>query len=354
MAHLFEPFSIKGITLRNRIGMSPMCQYMATDGMANDWHRVHIDTRAVGGVGLILVEATAVEARGRITPYDLGLWNDEQIQPLAEIAHFVKSQGAVPGIQLGHAGRKASTMRPWEGGKPLPLEDPQAWPVIGASPLPFNEGYPTPRVLERAEIAAIQQSFCQAAKRALEAGFEWLEIHGAHGYLLHNFYSSLSNQRTDSYGGSYENRIRFILETARAVRGVWPERLPLAVRLSCTDWVEGGWCIEESVELSCRLKEAGVDLIDCSSGGNIPKAPIPVGAGYQIPLAEAIRQGAHIATAGVGLITAPQQADEIVRNRRADIVLLGRELLRNPYWPLQAAQALGQPAPVPNPYLRAF
>ncbi len=354
MSHLFEPFTLRGVTLRNRIGMSPMCQYSAENGFANDWHKVHLGTRASGGAGLIIVEATAVEARGRITPEDLGLWCDAQVEPLAEINRFLRSQGAVAGIQIAHAGRKASANRPWDGGSPIPPEDPRAWQVVGASPIPFAEGYPTPQALDLAGIREVQAAFCQSAERALAAGFEWLEIHGAHGYLIHSFYSPLSNQRTDEYGGSFENRIRFLLETARGMRQVWPERLPLTVRLSCTDWVSGGWSVEESVELARRLKAEGVDLIDCSSGGNLPKAPVPVGASYQVPLAETIRQGAQIPTAAVGLITAPPQADEILRNNRTDLVLLGRELLRDPYWPIHAAEALKQPAPIPAPYLRAF
>ncbi len=354
MPHLFEPFTLHSVTLRNRIGVSPMCQYSAQDGLANDWHLVHLGSRAVGGAGLIIVEATAVEARGRISPGDLGLWSDAQVEPLARAAAVIKANGAIPGIQIAHAGRKASTLRPWEGGGPLSANDPRGWPVVGASPLPFAEGYPAPHALNLAEIRQVQAAFRAAAGRALAAGFEWLEIHAAHGYLIHSFYSPLSNQRDDAYGGNFDNRTRFLVETVQEVRRTWPERLPLTVRLSCTDWIEGGWTISDTAALARRLKAEGVDLIDCSSGGNAAKAALPLGPGYQVPLAEAVRGEAEIPVAAVGLITAPEQADEIIRNGRADLVLLGRQLLRDPYWPLHAAQALKQPAPVPPQYLRAF
>ncbi len=353
MPHLFEPFTLRGVTLRNRIGMSPMCQYSYTEGFSNDWQLAHLGARAAGGAGLVIAEASAVEARGRITPQDAGIWSDEHIEPLMRVTGFIKEQGAVAGIQIAHAGRKASTRRPWDGGGPIPPADPGYWPVVGASPIPFAEGYQQPRELSTTEIQDVQAAFAAAARRALEAGFEWLEIHGAHGYLMHSFYSPLSNQRTDEYGGSFENRTRFLIETARAVRRVWPERLPLTVRLSCTDWLEGGWAVEDAAALGGKLKEEGVDLIDCSSGGNAPRAPVPLGPGYQVPLSEAVRQ-AGIATAAVGLITSPAQADEIIRNGRADIVLLGRELLRDPYWPIHAAIALKQSAPVPPQYLRGY
>lgn len=353
MAHLFESFRLRSMTLRNRIGMSPMCQYSAEEGLATDWHLVHLGARAAGGAGLVLVEATAVEARGRISPYDLGLWQAAQIEPLARITRFVRGQGAVPGIQLAHAGRKAGTARPWEGGQPL-HDEHGGWTPVGPSALPFGEGYRTPVELSLADIEGLIESFRAAAIRAHEAGFGWLELHGAHGYLIHSFLSPLSNRRNDTYGGSFANRTRFARETARAVRAVWPEELPLAMRLSCTDWIEGGWSLEESVELARLLAGEGVDLIDCSSGGAAPGARIPAGAGYQVPFAEAIRRQAGIATAAVGLITAPAQADEIVRNGRADLVLLGRELLRDPAWPLYAARALEQPLPMPAQYHRAF
>ena len=356
MPHLFDPFTLRGVTLRNRIGMPPMCQYSAVDGMAADWHTVHYGARAVGGVGLIIVEATAVEARGRITPNDLGLWDDAQIEPLARLTRLLKEHGAAPGIQIAHAGRKAGTYRPW--GSPasgsIPAGDPRHWQTVGASPLPFNADYLPPRALSVEEIHTIQDAFAATARRALAAGFEWLEIHRAHGYLLHSFYSPLANQRLDEYGGSFENRTRFLLETVAKVRQVWPEHLPLIVRLSCTDWLEGGWSLADTLLLAQRLKDAGVDLLDCSSGGNAPAAPAVMGPGYQVPFAEAVRREVGLPTAAVGLITAPTHAEEIILNGRADLVLLGRELLRNPYWPLQAAQALKKSGLAPAQYLRSF
>lgn len=354
MPHLFDPITIKGITLRNRIGVSPMCMYSYTDGFSNDWQIIHLGARAAGGAGLVIAEATAVEARGRITPHDLGIWSDEHIEALARMTRVVRENGAVAGIQIAHAGRKASTQRPWDGGKLIPPDAPFGWQVVGPSPVAYNEAYGLPHELNLSEIRAVQESFQAAARRALAAGFEWLELHAAHGYLIHSFYSPVSNQRADDYGGSFENRIRFMLETVRAVRSVWPERLPLTARISGTDWVEGGWTVDESIELARRLKVEGLDLIDCSSGGGASQAKIPVGAGYQVPISEAVRRGAEIATAAVGLITSPAQADEIIRNGRADVVLLGREMLRDPYWALHAAQALKQPAPIPAQYLRAF
>ncbi len=354
MPALFDSLTLQGVTLRNRIGLSPMCQYSYPDGFSNDWQLVHLGARAAGGAGLILTEATAVEPAGRITPDDLGIWSDSHVEPLRRVTRFLKGQGAVAGIQLAHAGRKASTQRAWDGGKPIAAHMPRGWQVVGPSPIPFTAAHQTPRELTAEEIRELQEAFRAAAARALAAGFEWLEIHGAHGYLLHSFYSPLSNRRADEYGGSFENRVRFLRETVRAVRSVWPERLPLAVRISGTDWAEGGWCVEEAVQLACRLKAEGVDLIDCSAGGNSADAAVPVGAGYQVPISEAVRRGAEIRTATVGLITAPAQADEIIRNDRADLVLLGREMLRDPHWPLHAAQTLKQPAPVPPQYLRAF
>lgn len=354
MTHLFEPFTLRGVTLRNRIGMSPMCQYSYVDGMANDWSMAHLGARAAGGAGLIIAEATAVEARGRITPDDLGLWNDAQIEALAPVTRFIKSQGALAGVQIAHAGRKASSARPWDGGGPLPADDPRGWQSVAPSPVPFDAEHPTPEALSLDGIAQVQAAFRDAAARALAAGFEWLEIHAAHGYLIHSFYSPLSNRRTDAYGGSFENRTRFLCETVQAVRSVWPERLPLGVRLSCTDWSADGWQPEDTVELARQLKPEGVDIIDCSSGGNLAHAQVPVGSGYQVPFAEMVRRGAGIATQAVGMITAPAQADEIVRNGRADMVLLGRELLRDPSWPCHAAQALKVTPPVPPQYLRAY
>jgi 2,4-dienoyl-CoA reductase-like NADH-dependent reductase (Old Yellow Enzyme family) len=354
MPALFDALTVCGVTLRNRIGVSPMCQYSYTDGFSNDWQLAHLGARAAGGAGLILTEATAVEPRGRISPDDVGIWSDAHVDPLARVTRFIREQGAVAGIQIAHAGRKASTQRAWDGGKPILPDMPRGWQVVGASAIPFAEGHQTPRELTKTEIRELQDAFRAAAVRALAAGFEWLEIHGAHGYLIHSFYSPLSNRRTDEYGGSFDNRIRFLMETVRAVRPVWPERLALTVRISGTDWAEGGWRVEEAVQLAVRLKAEGVDLIDCSAGGNIADARIPVGAGYQVPISEAVRRGADILTATVGLITEPMQADEIIRNDRADVVLLGRQMLRDPYWALHAAQSLKQPAPVPAQYLRAF
>ena len=356
MPHLFDPFTLRGVTLRNRIGMSPMCQYCAVDGLANDWHMIHYASRAVGGAGLIIVEATAVDPRGRITPDDLGLWDDAQIDPLAQIAGSIKEHGSVPGIQIGHAGRKASTHRPWgaTASGALSSDDPLGWQPVGPSPVPFKQDYHIPHALSIEEIYFIQDAFAAAARRAFAAGFEWLEIHGAHGYLLHSFYSPLTNQRTDIYGGSLENRTRFLLETASKVRQVWPEHLPLAVRLSCTDWVENGWTSHDSVILAQYLKSIGVDLIDCSSGGNVPDPPTAIAPGYQVPLADAVRHQASIPTAAVGLITSPEQAEDIIHNGHADIVLLGREFIRSPYWPLHAAKVLGQSGAVPGQYLRGF
>ncbi len=354
MPHLFEPLTVRGVTLRNRIGVSPMCMYSYEDGMVNDWQLVHQGARAAGGAGLIIAEATAVERRGRITPADAGLWSDAHVEPLRRVTRFVRQYGAVPGIQIAHAGRKASCQRPWDGGKPFAAGAPRGWQVVGASPIPFDAGYQIPHELSQPEILEIEVAFIAAAKRALEAGYEWLEIHAAHGYLFHGFYSPLSNRRTDGYGGSFEGRIRFLLETTRGVREAWPERLPLSVRISGTDWTEGGWTIEESVELARHLKSLGVDLIDCSSSGNVANAKVPLSPGYQVHVAEAVKQGAGILTAAVGLINTPAQADGIVRGGCADLVMLGRAMLRDPYWALHAAQELNQPVPVPPQYLRAF
>ncbi|MDX1992892.1 MAG: NADH:flavin oxidoreductase/NADH oxidase [bacterium] len=354
LAHLFEPLSLRGVTLRNRIGVSPMCMYSAEDGRANDWHLVHLGARAAGGAGLIIAEATAVEARGRISPCDLGLWDDNHIEPLARVTRFIREQGAAAGIQLAHAGRKAGTARPWEGGKPL--SDAQGgWDVIGPSAIPFTDAFRTPQAMTLDDIRTVQQAFKAAAVRALEAGFDLIELHGAHGYLIHSFYSPLSNQREDDYGGSFENRVRFLIETTRLVRTVWPEEKPLAVRLSATDWVEGGWTLEDSIALAKLLRHEGVDLVDCSSGGAAAGVQIPVAPGYQVHLAEGVRREAGIPAAAVGLISSPEAADAIVREGQADVVLLGRELLRDPHWPLRAAQALGvAQKPTPPQYLRAY
>ena len=348
MPHLFDSLTLRGVTLRNRIGVSPMCQYSAEDGIANDWHLVHLGARAAGGAGLVIAEATAVEARGRISPGCTGIWSDAHTAPFARIAEFMTGQGAVPGIQIAHAGRKASSrlgdyLSDEEGG----------WEIVGPSAVPFHDSARVPRALTVAEIAGIQQKFADAARRAREGGFGWLEVHGAHGYLMHSFHSPLSNVRTDNYGGSFENRIRFTVETIRAVREVWPEDRPLSIRLSCSDWAEGGWTLEETVALARTLKGEGVDIIDCSGGGGTPLAEVPVGAGYQVPFAEAVRKEAGIPTAAVGMITQPMQADGIIRNGRADMVLLAREMLRNPYWPQRAARELGHEGPIPVQYERA-
>jgi len=356
MSHLFAPFTLKSITLRNRIGVSPMCMYSAEDGTVNDWHLVHLGARAAGGAGLVIAEATAVSPEGRISPQDAGIWADRHIEPIARVVRFIQSQGAVAGIQLAHAGRKASVARPWEGGAHV-ADDAGGWPVIAPSPIAFGGSLTkTPREMSLADIARVQADFVSATRRALGAGYQWLELHSAHGYLSHQFLSPLSNHRTDQYGGNFENRIRFLLETTRAVRAVWPADLPFTVRISCTDWVEGGWSLDESVELARRLKAEGVDLIDCSSGGTALAAKIPVGSGYQVPMSERIRREAGIATAAVGLITDPAQADQIVRTGQADVVLLARELLRDPHWPIRAARALHvKPLPEPPPqYARAW
>ena len=353
MSHLFEPLKIRGVTLRNRIGVSPMCQYSSVDGFASDWHLVHLGSRAVGGAALVIAEATGVEARGRISPNDLGIYKDEHIEGHAKVARFVTEHGAVPGIQIAHAGRKASTGRPWEGGK-LILPEHGGWQPVGPAPEPFAPGYAIPVPLDQAGINQAIQSFRAAAQRSLEAGYRWLEIHAAHGYLLHSFCSPLSNTRTDGYGGSFENRVRLVLEITRSVREVWPEDLPLGVRISSTDWVEGGWALEDSVELSRLLKVEGVDLVDCSSGGVVAVAPIPVGPNYQVPFAEEIRRRTGVLTGAVGFITEPKQADEIIRNERADVVFLARQFLRDPYWPIHAAIELGQAVPAPAQYVRAF
>ncbi len=350
--HLFSPLRLREVELRNRIVVSPMCQYSSEDGFASDWHLVHLGSRAVGGAAL--TEASAVLPEGRISPNDLGIWKDEHIEMLARIFSFVRQQGAVPGMQLAHAGRKASTARPWEGGKPLGANRGGWSPIFGASPIPFDHGYQTPNELDRAGLAEIREAFAHAARRALAAGAQVVEIHAAHGYLLHSFFSSLSNKRTDEYGGSFENRIRLLCETVEAVRAVWPDEFPLFVRISATDWTEGGWTVNDSVALARKLKSLGVDLVDCTSGGNVADAKIPTGAGYQLPFAAKVRAEAEIATGAVGLITSPEQANQIIRNGQADVVLMAREFLRHPYWPLNAARPLHQKMPPPPQYARAF
>ncbi|MBS1582687.1 MAG: NADH:flavin oxidoreductase/NADH oxidase [Acidobacteria bacterium] len=351
MARLFEPLTLRGITLPNRIGVSPMCQYSCEDGFASDWHLVHLGSRAVGGAGLVLTEAAAVTPEGRISPQDLGLWSDAHAEPLARIAAFIRSQQAVPGIQLAHAGRKASRSRPWEGDRWMEAAE-GGWTRLGPSPLPYGP-VPPPRAMDAADLAAVRDAFVAAAGRAVDAGFQVVELHAAHGYLLHEFMSPLSNHREDAYGGSPEARMRFPLEVAEAVRAAMPEALPLFVRVSATDWVEGGWTLEDTVAFAARLKALGADLVDCSSGGLDPGARITSGPNYQVPFAEAVRREAGIPTAAVGLITAPPQAEAILQAGQADLILLGREELRDPYWPLHAADALEHKAPWPAQYLRA-
>lgn len=347
---LLSPLTIRGVTFRNRIVMAPMCQYIAKDGLADDWHLVHLGSRASGGVSLVIVEATAVTADGRITHGDLGIWSDAHIEPLARIARFVESQGAIPGIQLAHAGRKGSCDLPWKGGAGLLTPEVGGWPVVGPSAIRFDDGYPLPTALDEAGIEGIVAAFEAATKRALKAGFRLIEVHSAHGYLLHEFLSPLSNQRSDAYGGSLENRMRLTLRVAQRTRELVPAELPVFVRISGTDWAEGGWDIDQSVVLSRRLKELGIDLIDVSSGGLVPRARIPVARGYQVPLARKIRSEAGIATGAVGLITEAAHANEIVTSEDADLVFLARELLREPYWAIKAEQELGEEPTWPISY----
>ncbi len=353
MPDLFDPLTLRGVTFRNRIGVSPMCQYSSNDGFASDWHLVHLGSRAVGGAGLVMAEATAVTPDGRISPFDLGLWSDAHIAMLARITTFVDAHGAVPGIQLAHAGRKASTAVPWAGEGPVGAADGGWSPIWAPSPIPFTEGWQIPRELSLEDIAGVVTAFAAATRRAYDAGFRVLEVHAAHGYLLHEFLSPLSNRRADAYGGSFENRTRLVREVVEAVRREWPERYPLFVRISATDWLEGGWDLEQSIGLARLLRRSGVDLVDCSSGGIARGATIPLGPGYQVPFAARIRREAEIATAAVGLITEAAQADAIVVEGQADLVLLARQFLREPYFPLHAARALGQEGPWPKQYLRA-
>ncbi len=351
---LFTPLQIRDVVLPNRIAVSPMCQYSAVDGFVNDWHFVHLGSRAVGGAGLVIVEATAVEPRGRITYGDLGLWKDEQIEPLARIARFITDQGSVPGIQLAHAGRKASTDLPWLGGRAFAPDHPNGWQTVAPSPIPFRAGDPVPRELTRDEIRDIVKAFAAAATRSLRAGFQVIELHGAHGYLLNEFLSPLTNQRTDEYGGSFENRARLAVEITKAVREVWPAGLPLFLRISASDWADGGWTPEDSVRLARLLQPLGIDLIDASSGGVVAHAKIATGPGYQVPFAEQVRREAGVLTAAVGMITEPHQANDIIRSGQADLVLLAREFLRDPYWPRHAARELGVTVKAPDQYARAF
>ncbi len=349
---LFTPATFRSVTLRNRIMVSPMCQYSCQDGQATDWHFVHLGARAVGGAGLVMAEATAVDPRGRISPGDLGIWSDGHVAGLQRITRFIAAQGATPGIQLAHAGRKASVAPPWEGGKSVPASE-GGWQVVGPSPMAFSPDSPVPEQLSLKDIAGVVGSFAAAAGRAHAAGFTVAELHFAHGYLVHQFLSPLSNTRADAYGGTFENRTRIAREIARAVRAVWPDWLPLFARLSTTDWTEAGWDVEQSIELARGLKSDGVDLIDCSSGGNVAGAKLPLGPGYQTRNAEMIRREVDIPTAAVGLITSAPQADHILRTGQADIVVLGRAVLRDPYWPLHAATELRVETQWPKQYLRA-
>lgn len=349
---LFDPLEIRSIRLKNRIAISPMCQYSSIDGFANDWHFVHLGSRAAGGAALVFQEATAVSARGRISPDDMGLWKDDQIEFLQKITAFVKKQGSVPGIQLAHAGRKASTLSPWKGGKFLEVAD-GGWIAQAPSAIPFRDGETPPETMTKKDILELREDFKSATRRALSAGFEVIEIHGAHGYLINSFLSPLSNHRTDEYGGSFENRIRLMKELSNDIRTIWPEKFPLFVRISSTDYVAGGWDLQDSVQLAVILKSQGVDLIDASSGGMVPHVKIPLGPGYQVPFAEAIRKQTGILTGAVGLITGAAQANEIISSGKADLVLIARESLRNPYFPFTAAKELSIETEWPLQYLRA-
>jgi 2,4-dienoyl-CoA reductase-like NADH-dependent reductase (Old Yellow Enzyme family) len=350
--HLFDSYTIRAVTFRNRIFVSPMCQYSSEDGLPNDWHFVHLGSRAVGGAGLVMVEASGVWPEGRITAWDSGIWSQQHANAFRPTVAFIERNGAVAGIQLAHAGRKASTDVPWRGGRVI-REGPHSWQTVAPSPIAFREGERAPHELTSAEIDTIVGQFVRSTELALDAGFRVVELHMAHGYLLHEFLSPLSNVRTDDYGGSLENRMRFPLRVAQRVRQTWPDHLPLFVRISASDWAEGGWELRDSIEFAKRLRDLGVDLIDCSSGGAVPGAKIEIGPGYQVPFARAIRAEAGVATGAVGLITDAQQADEIISSGSADAVLLARELLRDPYWPLHAAHILGVDVPWPDQYQRA-
>ena len=352
MANIFDPLSIRGITLQNRIVVSPMCQYSSEDGFANDWHLVHLGSRATGGASLVFTEATAVTPEGRISPEDLGFWKDDHIEFVARIVRFLKSQGTVPGMQLAHAGRKGSTQRPWEGSSKVSVAD-GGWVPLAPSAVAFSDHYPMPRALLKDEIHGIVDAFAAAARRALEAGFQVLEIHAAHGYLAHEFFSPLSNFREDEYGGSFENRTRIGREIVTAVRKEWPDNLPLFIRISATDWKEGGWDLEQSVELAKQLKPLGVDLVDCSSAGLAVDQKIIARPGFQVPFSERIRRDANVLTGTVGLIETKEQVGEILAKGQADLVLMAREFLRDPYWPLRTARELKQKISWPAQYLRA-
>ena len=352
MTHLFTPLKLRSLTLPNRIAVSPMSQYQALEGMATDWHLVHLGGLAQGGAGLVMTEATAILPEGRISPNDLGIWNEAQAEALSHTVRFIASQGAVPGIQLAHAGRKASNPAPWKGSGSL-APDAGGWVPVAPSALAFDTGWTPPTALDEGGLQGVIQGFAEAARRALEAGFKVVELHAAHGYLLHQFLSPLANHREDAYGGSFEHRTRLVREVVAAVRQVWPEELPLFLRLSATDWTAGGWDLEQSVALAQVLKPLGVDLMDCSSGGLVPGATIPVAPGYQVPFAARIRAAAGLPTGAVGLITTAEQAEQILAEGSADLVLLGRELLRDPRWPLRAARILGVEVPWPASYARA-
>lgn len=352
MIHLFSPFKLRDITFKNRVFPSPMCQYSSRDGLPTDWHLVHLGSRAVGGAALVMVEATAVSPEGRITPADSGIWSDAHADAFRRITDFIKQQDCVPAIQLAHAGRKASTAPPWEGGGPL-TESQGGWQTLAPVPIPYNAGDPMPREMTRQDIDAIVKQFAAAARRSLRAGFDAVEIHMAHGYLLHDFLSPLSNHRSDDYGGSFENRTRLPLAVAACVREIWPADRPVFVRISASDWAAGGWDLPQSIALAHELKRLGIDLIDCSSGGLVPHAKVPASPGYQVPFAQAIRSEVSIATGAVGLIINPDDAEAIIASGQSDVVLLAREMLRNPYWPLHAAKALGADTPWPKQYARA-
>jgi len=352
MSMLFSPINLKSVTLKNRIVVSPMCQYSCVDGFASDWHLVHLGSRAVGGAALIIQEATAVTAAGRITYGDMGLWKDEQIEPLQRITNFIHAQGAVAGIQLAHAGRKASCELPWLGGAQI-KDGANHWQTVAPSPIPFYDTDMQPHALTKDEIADTVNAFKAAALRSLKAGFKLIEIHAAHGYLINEFLSPLSNQRSDEYGGSFENRTRFLIEIIDDIQTVWPAELPLIVRISASDWVEGGWAIDDSVKLASILKDKGIDLVDASSGGISPVAKIPAGPNYQVPFATAIKKEAGILTGAVGIITTAEQAEKILQQQQADLVIIAREFLRDPYFPLHAAKALGDDVDWPDQYVRA-
>jgi 2,4-dienoyl-CoA reductase-like NADH-dependent reductase (Old Yellow Enzyme family) len=353
MGELFSKLKLRGVEFRNRIWVSPMCQYSSADGMPNDWHLVHLGSRATGGAGLVIMEATAVSPEGRISPSDAGIWSDAHAEAYKRITTFIKSQGAIPGIQIAHAGRKASTAEPWNGGK-LVDEGYGGWETLAPSAIAFADDYPMPREMTKEDIEKATEDFAQAAERAVNAGFEVIEIHAAHGYLFHEFLSPLSNKRADEYGGTLENRMRFPLEVLRRVREAVSENLPVFVRISATDWIENGWDLEQSIEFCRRLKELGIDLVDVSTGGNVPDANIPIAPGYQVPFAAEIRKQVGIATAAVGMITEPVQAEEILRKGDADAVLIAREFLRDPYFPFRAARELGGEVDVPKQYGRAI